>query len=73
MPNHEPSKPCWFCLDCRMPWPCQAARDRMAADGIDTSFRLAAWSMLEEAAHDMPYASAAELYERFISWMRDVP
>jgi hypothetical protein len=73
VPQHVANKPFWFCPNCRVPWPCQPARDRMAANGIDTSLRIAAWSMLEEAAQDMPYASGAELYERFIGWMRDVP
>jgi predicted DNA-binding transcriptional regulator AlpA len=73
VPQHAANKPSWFCPDCRAPWPCQPARDRMETGGIDTSLRMAAWSMLEEAAHDMPHASGAELYERFIGWMRDVP
>jgi hypothetical protein len=29
--------------------------------------------MLEEAAHDMPHANGADLFERFIGWMRGVP
>ncbi|HET6483366.1 MAG TPA: hypothetical protein VFG35_25465 [Actinoplanes sp.] len=73
MPQHEANRPFWNCLECRVPWPCQPARDRMAADGIDTSLRLAAWSLFDDAVQDMPHASEAELYERFIGWMRDVP
>ena len=73
MPEHAANKPSWFCSDCRSPWPCKPARDRMAQDGIDTSLRMATWYMLEEAALDMPYASISELYERFVGWMRDVP
>ena len=38
------------------PWPCQPARDRMAEEGIDTSLRIAAWSMLEEATADLRYS-----------------
>jgi hypothetical protein len=66
---HTAGRPHWDCLACGRPWPCDPAREAMAADQAPTPTTLFMSSLLVEAARDMPASTPQELYERFIGWM----
>ena len=68
-PEHIALRPSWDCGSCGKPWPCDPAREGMAAeDPITRSIFLSL--LLHEAAGDMPTAPPAELFERFVAWTR---
>jgi hypothetical protein len=66
--QHTAGRPHWDCLACGKPWPCDPAREAMAADGAPTPTTLFMSSLLVEAARDMPTVPPQELHERFIGW-----
>lgn len=68
--EHQPHRPSWNCASCARPWPCDPARERLAAELGSLSLAMFAWTCLEEAARDIPATPPAELYERFLAWTR---
>ena len=70
---HIPDRPAWLCRQCRTPWPCVAARsdlrDEFGEVGL-LAYYLAA-QMMEYAA-DRGGRPAADVYDRFIGWVRPV-
>lgn len=67
---HLPQRPSWDCLCCAEPWPCDPAREELAArmDGITLAMYL--WSRLEDAAGELPPTPPGELFDRFLRWCR---
>lgn len=70
---HDPARPSWKCRACERPWPCDPARDRLSREFTRTRLALYAQAQMELAIGDMPSASPAELYERFLLWIRAWP
>jgi hypothetical protein len=66
--EHAAERPSWQCRSCGEPWPCDPARDRLAAGMGRVNLSVYMWSSLEEAARDMPDGPPQELFERFIRW-----
>lgn len=66
--EHAADRPSWHCRSCGEPWPCDPARERLAAGMGRVSLSVYMWSSLEEAARDMPDGPPQELFERFIRW-----
>lgn len=72
--THQPRRPQWVCRCCGDPYPCQAERDRLvAAYGLSRELGELASEMLHEAVRDLPDASVADLYDRFVRWTEPVP
>jgi len=70
--EHAPLRPSWLCVVDGKPWPCDLALARMA--GEDRYSRAIFMSMmLDQAAQDMPTATPAELFERFVAPTRATP
>ncbi|MBG0560162.1 hypothetical protein [Actinoplanes aureus] len=66
--DHVPDRPSWRCRACGDPWPCDPARERLAAELSRVDLAVLMWDHLEEAARDMPKAPASELFDRFLRW-----
>lgn len=66
--QHQPVRPAWDCLVCKGTWPCDPARERLIAVFHPVVLSILQVQRLYDAAHDMPTASPAELFERFIAW-----
>jgi hypothetical protein len=65
--EHVEERPSWACRTCGRPWPCEPAREELAA--LDpVALRIQMWTRLEVAAQDMPTGPASELFERFLRW-----
>ena len=71
--DHLPQRPTWDCRACDKPWPCDPAREGLAAELGTTELAVYAAAHLQVAAADMPTAPPAELYDRFIGWVRTGP
>lgn len=68
--KHIAARPSWDCLTCREPWPCWLARKALAASMPSMQLGMFTWMCLEEAAGDLPDLTPADLYDRFLAWMR---
>ena len=68
--EHRPHRPSWDCLSCGRPWPCDPAREDLAAQLDAISLAMYAWQCLEEAAGELPATPPQELFDRFIRWTR---
>ncbi|MFY1637751.1 hypothetical protein ACN27F_31520 [Solwaraspora sp. WMMB335] len=68
---HLPVRPSWACTICGAPWPCPPARHRLTADLDQVALGVYAAELMAQAAHDLPDISAADLFDRFLSWTRD--
>jgi len=66
--QHPPQRPSWDCRACGKPWPCDPAREGLAAEMDRISLAVYMWSSLDAACGDMPVCAPPELFERFISW-----
>ncbi|AGL20944.1 hypothetical protein [Actinoplanes sp. N902-109] len=66
--DHVPGRPSWDCLACGKPWPCDPAREELAATLSPTALRTDMWMRLEEAALELPPVPVVELFERFLHW-----
>ncbi|ROP29304.1 hypothetical protein [Couchioplanes caeruleus] len=66
---HAPHKPSWDCLACGRPWPCDPAREALAADMDFVRLACFMWDALEEAVRDLPPTPATELFQRFLTWI----
>lgn len=79
--QHEPLRPLWICQRCAQPWPCGAARHQLAnqyaTDRPTLAIDLA--GRLRDAESDLarvcppPGPDPAELYGRFLGWVKRVP
>ncbi len=69
--EHIEERPSWDCGACGKPWPCDPAREELAATLTPVAPRTQMWTRLEEAAQDMPTTPAREPFERFIGWLAD--
>lgn len=69
-PEHVPTRPSWDCRSCDRPWPCDPAREHLATTHTRTWVAVYAASQMGDAILDLPTATPAELYERFIRWTR---
>lgn len=70
MSEHLAKRPSWDCLACGKPWPCDPAREHLAAMHSPTRLAMLQWGNLEDAAGDLPGMPVAEAYDRFIAWTR---
>jgi hypothetical protein len=62
------ARPSWDCRRCGKAWPCDPARELLAAELDRISLAIFMWVNLEEAVGDLPRGPASELFDRFISW-----
>jgi hypothetical protein len=65
--GHMPDRPSWDCSTCGQPWPCDPAREELAAELDRTALAIYVCAFLTEATADMPHALPAELYSRFLA------
>ncbi len=68
--DHLPSRPSWDCGGCGRPWPCEPAREYLAATLTPTRLAVYCAANLGAAALDLPSSPPAELHERFLGWVR---
>lgn len=70
MTEHVAERPSWDCLNCGKPWPCDPAREALAAELGSVQLAMYLWTNLEEAAGDLIGMPVAEAFDRFIAWTR---
>lgn len=70
MSDHEPERPSWDCDTCGRPWPCDPAREHLAAYLGRIALAVHMWERLDEASGDLRQVPASELFERFLAWTR---
>lgn len=70
---HQPARPSWDCRACDRPWPCDPARERLSRLYTRTMLAIYTQQQMALAIQDMPTVAPAELYERFLSWIRAWP
>lgn len=68
--EHLPCRPSWDCLACGQSWPCAPAREHLASTHTRTWLAIYAAAQMQDATVDLPTATPAQLYERFLSWTR---
>ena len=70
MIEHTADRPSWNCRACAKPWPCDPARQAMAAQfiGYPSVLRIYLAAQLADACDDIPDVTAEELYDRFMAW-----
>lgn len=68
--DHQPNRPSWLCRSCGKPWPCDPAPERLTVVFHPVVLSILQVQRLYEAAHDIPAASPAELFQRFVAWTR---
>ncbi|MDG9673032.1 hypothetical protein [Micromonospora sp. DH14] len=73
--EHLPRRPEWDCRTCAQrgtPWPCEPARAALTKAYGENRSGLAMYvgGLLVLAIAEMPTASTADLYERFVAWTR---
>jgi len=70
MTERTAARPSWECRACDKPWPCDPAREQLAAemDGLQLSLYL--FTCLEVVAGDLPRLPPGEAFDRFIAWTR---
>jgi hypothetical protein len=66
--EHAAHRPSWDCRSCDKPWPCDPAREALAAAMDPVGLAVLMWVRLEEAVTDLPRVPPAELFERFLHW-----
>ncbi len=69
---HLPIRPGWVCAGCGLTWPCSTRRQQLVAEyeGARVSLALLMAAYFADAANDLPYAQAGDLYARFLGWVR---
>jgi hypothetical protein len=67
--DHLAERPSWDCGCCGRPWPCDPAREQLAAEAVGPTY-LTMWMSVEmvHAARENPAILPSELYERFLAW-----
>ncbi|GIF21874.1 hypothetical protein BJ973_002201 [Actinoplanes tereljensis] len=69
--GHRPKRPEWDCAACGRDWPCDPAREELAADtGGGTTLAVLMWTYLEDFALDAGPGPFAGAFDRFIAWTR---
>lgn len=70
--NHWPVKPSWRCALCDEPWPCGPGRAQIIAETGGARVDLALYMAIGmiEAARAEPMIPPADLYRRFLGWVR---
>ena len=68
--EHQAARPSWDCRACARPWPCDPAREQLAAEMGRVQLSVYAWLNLEEAVGDLPPMPPDETFDRFIGWTR---
>lgn len=70
--EHVPDRPRWDCLVCEKPWPCDPAREALAAEykGSSVALSMYLWAQLELYALESGPGPMQEAYDRFIRWSR---
>lgn len=68
--DHPASRPSWLCAADGRPWPCDPAREQLAAEMSGTDLTLWMATLMIAAAREDPSTPPSELYERFIAWTR---
>ncbi|MDT4994800.1 MAG: hypothetical protein QOH97_4692 [Actinoplanes sp.] len=66
--DHTADRPSWDCRLCGKTWPCDPAREQLAARMDKISLAVYMWANLDEACGDLPKGPPSELFERFIRW-----
>lgn len=69
MVEHLPDPPSWACTACDRPWPCQPAREHLAATMGRTELFVYAAGQFDAALRDMGTTPVSELYDRFFAWV----
>jgi hypothetical protein len=70
--DHVADRPSWDCRACGKPWPCEPAREQLAAEyGQGTQLTL--WMSIDmiDAARETKL-KPHEIYQRFVAWTRIV-
>jgi len=67
-----PGRPSWNCLLCHRPWPSPDAKADLDTQYARFPSGLAIYmaSVLYDAVEDLPEPTPADLYERFLAWIR---
>jgi hypothetical protein len=73
MSEHVGERPSWDCRSCGRPWPCDPAREALAAELGPIQLAMYAWANLEQAAGDLPGMPVGEMFDRFLAWTRATP
>ena len=73
--EHLGQRPNWDCRVCAQPWPCAVAKAELRAEfrNLPSVLSIYMSAQMHAAAGDfMAYGAGppADLYERFLSWMR---
>ena len=68
--EHPPVIPSWDCGACGEPWPCDHAREQLAAEMRGTDLVLYMAVTMVHAARDNTTIPPSELFERFLAWAR---
>jgi hypothetical protein len=68
--DHPAARPSWDCAACGRPWPCDPAREQLAAEFSGTYLTLFLSVDMVDAARDNPGIPPSELHERFLAWTR---
>jgi hypothetical protein len=66
--EHVEERPSWDCGACGKPWPCDPAREELAAALSPVTLRTDMWMRLEVAVQDLPPGPPSELFDRFLRW-----
>ena len=71
MTEHLAGRPSWDCLSCEKPWPCDPAREALAADSTDVvSLSILMWTYFEDYALESGPGPLTEAMQRFLGWIR---
>lgn len=68
--DHQPVRPLWICGVCEQPWPCPAACRHLSATMNSAQLGLFMVACLHQATADGLDEVPAQLYRRFLSWIR---
>lgn len=71
--EHVPHRPSWDCWACGKDWPCNPAREDLAATMDRVVLAMFMGDRMVQAAHDMLTVTPEELFERFLDWTRHLP
>lgn len=66
--EHIEERPSWDCRACGKDWPCDPAREHLAAELSPTALRINMWTRLEVYAQDHPHGPVGEMFDRFLRW-----
>lgn len=68
--DHPPLRPSWECAVDGLPWPCDRAREQLAAEMAGTSLAMWMATTMVHVAREVPTIRPGELFERFLAWTR---